>query len=162
MIYFLDSNTFIEAKNRFYSFDLCPGFWEWLETFPEVNSILTISQVKEELLEPKDELSRWVNKLPKNFFMESSIEIQYKLKEIVNYVQSSYNKQSEIDKFLSKADPWLIAAAMQHNGTVVTQETLIQGHAHNRIKIPNVCKRFKINYINIFELLRHEKVAFRL
>ena len=30
-MYLLDTNVFIEAKNRYYSFDLAPGFWEWLE-----------------------------------------------------------------------------------------------------------------------------------
>ena len=159
MIYFLDSNTFIEAKNRFYSFDLCPGFWDWLKTFPETNSVLTTTHVKEELVEQDDELSNWIHTLPKDVFMEPSIEIQYKLKEIVNYIQSRYKKKNEIDKFLSKADPWLIAAAMQCNGTVVTQEILVQGHTHNRIKIPNICKEFNVNCINIFELLRREKVT---
>ncbi|MBF0147506.1 MAG: DUF4411 family protein [Magnetococcales bacterium] len=28
--YLLDSNVFIEAKNRYYAFDICPGFWEWM------------------------------------------------------------------------------------------------------------------------------------
>ena len=31
MAYLLDSDVFIRAKNDHYGFDLCPGFWEWLE-----------------------------------------------------------------------------------------------------------------------------------
>jgi len=30
MPYLLDSNVFIEAKNKYYRFSLCPGFWDWL------------------------------------------------------------------------------------------------------------------------------------
>jgi len=30
MPYLLDSNVFIEAKNKYYQFSLCPGFWDWL------------------------------------------------------------------------------------------------------------------------------------
>lgn len=30
MPYLLDANVFIEAKNAYYGFDFCPGFWEWL------------------------------------------------------------------------------------------------------------------------------------
>ena len=26
-IFVLDTNTLIEAKNRYYGFDICPGFW---------------------------------------------------------------------------------------------------------------------------------------
>lgn len=30
-MYLLDANVFIEAKNRYYGFDLAPGFWDWLD-----------------------------------------------------------------------------------------------------------------------------------
>lgn len=30
MQYLLDANVFIEAKNRYYGFDFCPAFWNWL------------------------------------------------------------------------------------------------------------------------------------
>lgn len=30
-MYLLDTNVFIEAKNRYYAFDLAPGFWEGLD-----------------------------------------------------------------------------------------------------------------------------------
>ena len=30
MAYLLDANVFIEAKKRWYGFDFCPSFWEWL------------------------------------------------------------------------------------------------------------------------------------
>ena len=30
MMYLLDSNVFIEAKNRHYPFDVVPAFWDWL------------------------------------------------------------------------------------------------------------------------------------
>ena len=30
MAYLLDTNVFIEAKNRYYSFEVCPGFWDWI------------------------------------------------------------------------------------------------------------------------------------
>ena len=33
MKYLLDSNVFIEAKNRYYAFDICPGFWEGWTAF---------------------------------------------------------------------------------------------------------------------------------
>ncbi len=30
MAYLLDSNVFIEAKRRYYGFDFCPAFGDWL------------------------------------------------------------------------------------------------------------------------------------
>ncbi len=31
MAYLLDANVFIDAKNRYYGFDFCPGFWDWVD-----------------------------------------------------------------------------------------------------------------------------------
>lgn len=31
MAYLLDTNVFIAAKNLHYGFDICPGFWSWLD-----------------------------------------------------------------------------------------------------------------------------------
>ena len=30
MNYLLDSNTLIEAKNRYYQMRVCPGYWAWI------------------------------------------------------------------------------------------------------------------------------------
>lgn len=30
MKHLLDSNTLIEAKNRYYSMTVCPAFWQWV------------------------------------------------------------------------------------------------------------------------------------
>ena len=27
----LDADTLIDAKNRYYDFDVCPGFWDWID-----------------------------------------------------------------------------------------------------------------------------------
>ena len=31
MTYLVDANVLIEAKNRYYAFDIAPGFWKWLD-----------------------------------------------------------------------------------------------------------------------------------
>jgi hypothetical protein len=31
MAYLLDANVFIQAKNSYYGFDICPAFWEWID-----------------------------------------------------------------------------------------------------------------------------------
>ena len=30
MAYLLDTNSLFDAKNLWYRFDICPGFWEWI------------------------------------------------------------------------------------------------------------------------------------
>ena len=45
MSYLLDTNTLIQAKNEYYAFDLCPGFWKWLERNNEGGMVHSIEPV---------------------------------------------------------------------------------------------------------------------
>ncbi|BBM89109.1 hypothetical protein COTS27_00802 [Spirochaetota bacterium] len=57
------------------------------------------------------------------------------------------------------ADGLLIAKAIDMRITVVTAETK-SGPMAKKIKIPNVCEEFDVDYINFTELLKKESVAF--
>lgn len=158
MRYLLDSNTFIEAKNRYYTFDICPGFWQWLIDFGQTRSGLSVVSVKKELQQGNDELADWITGLPNDYFTEADLPVQRKFKQIVTYVMNhSRFSATEKGKFLAKADPWLVATAMSEHATVITQEKEV-GTNSKKIKIPNICNHFEVPYLNIFELLRQENV----
>lgn len=59
MAYILDTNTFIETKNRYYGFNICPGFWDWLVQSNSNSRISSINMVKSELEKGNDELKQW-------------------------------------------------------------------------------------------------------
>lgn len=62
MIYLLDANSFLEAKNRHYRMKVVPGFWEWLTTTHDAIFLQSITAVFDELTKNKsnpDELSHW-------------------------------------------------------------------------------------------------------
>lgn len=65
--YILDANIFIEAKRRYYAFDLCPGFWKSLMYHNSMDNLESIDHVKRELLEGKDELATWSKGTPDLF-----------------------------------------------------------------------------------------------
>ena len=50
MAYLLDSNTFIEAKQRYYDFGVCPGYWKWLTEANSDGRVFSIEKVGDELL----------------------------------------------------------------------------------------------------------------
>lgn len=54
MKYLLDSDTLIRAKNDFYTFESCPGFWTWIERLNTENVVFSIDKVKQELMDEKD------------------------------------------------------------------------------------------------------------
>lgn len=67
-MYLLDANVFIEAKNRYFGFDICPGFWEWLLQRYAAGTVYSVESVRAELLRGNDLLTDWVQALPSGFF----------------------------------------------------------------------------------------------
>jgi hypothetical protein len=74
-VYLLDSDVLIEAKNRYYTFEFVPGFWEWIEQMHANGKVFSVTDVRTELLRVQDELSDWVKKLPDGFFLESDTDL---------------------------------------------------------------------------------------
>ena len=71
----LDADVFIAAKNRYYAFDICPGFWKSLVHHCGTGEIRSIDKVRSELLagSPTENLAQWVQmELPIDFFWDTS------------------------------------------------------------------------------------------
>ena len=60
MIYLLDANTYIEAKNTYYSMDFCPAYWSWLDQQFVAGVAGSIDMIGRELKDGNDELATWV------------------------------------------------------------------------------------------------------
>lgn len=152
-MYVLDSNTFIDAKNRYYGFDIVPSFWRKLiENSPE--NILTIKPIESEIMAGHDELSTWFESNYTTYtYAVDSTEVQQAFAKISEHVTNNIQyKDSEKIRFLSKADPWIIAYAYVNNYVVVTHEILASGS--KKVKIPDICNFLNVQYINVFEMLR--------
>ena len=158
MKYLLDTNVLIEAKNGFYAFDLCPGFWEWIRSYQDMRSI---QMVKDEILEGNDVLSKWVDdKLSDDYFLLEDEAIQKQYGNVANYVYSLPEFDiPKKDVFLEKADGWLIAAAIHYRATIVTHENY-DPNCKKKILLPVIAKHFNISCVKIFNVLRDEKVQF--
>lgn len=157
MRYLIDTNIFIESKNTFYGFDICPGFWDWLS---KTNIVLSIDFVKEEILHGKDDLSEWVKKtLPESFFMDADKEIQESYREIASYVQGLSFTQNAKNDFLSVADGWLIATARVRGMSIITHETF-DAKIKSKVKLPNIAHHYSVACLKIYDVLRKEEVKF--
>ncbi len=66
-MYLVDSNVLIDAKNRYYAFDIAPGFWAWLEVAHAAGEVGSIEAVHKELVDGNDELAEWA-KANRSFF----------------------------------------------------------------------------------------------
>ena len=49
-MYVLDSDVFINAKNRHYGFDIVPAFWEWLDQAHADGRVFTVTACADEVM----------------------------------------------------------------------------------------------------------------
>lgn len=141
-----------------YPFDVVPGFWGKLVDLSSRNIIISIDKVKKEIcdISTPDELSIWCQSNVSGVFFCDTPSCVDKYSDIANWVQNHPQyKQSAKDNFLvtDLADPWLIAYALKNNCTIVTHETS-QPAAINRIKIPEPCLHFGVNYMTPIQMFR--------
>ena len=48
-MYLIDSDVFIDAKNRHYGFDIVPAFWTWIEQQHRAGRVYTVQRVADEV-----------------------------------------------------------------------------------------------------------------
>lgn len=162
MNYLLDANTFIQAKNEYYRFGVCPGFWEWLRAANARGSVFSVAGIQDELTDGEDELAAWADRDGSGLFLPPDADTLRRFGEISQWVVDGDFNEANRQEFLAKADPLLIAHAAAHAGfTVVTQETR-GGAGTRKVKIPNVCEAFGVPYMNTFDFLEAARARFVL
>ncbi|MGV6474999.1 DUF4411 family protein [Azotobacter vinelandii] len=163
MKHLLDANTLIEAKNRYYGMNICPGFWEWLKLQHQAHELASISLVGDELKKGNDELATWAKNYPTLFHDVTDENTQEAFGMIASALaeQAPMMKTGALDDFLDGADPWLIAKAMTTGACVVTHE-VYNPDIKRKFSIPNVCKQFDVPFMNTFELLHKLEAQFVL
>ncbi len=161
--YLLDANVFIEAKRRYYAFDLCPGFWDALILHQTNTRLCSIDRVKNELERGKDDLTEWATSiLPDTFFgITNENAVVNCFAEVVRWVQNQQFSQEAKAEFVNGVDAWLIAYAKAKKMILVTHEVLAP-EARKKVPIPNVCVAFNVQYRDTFEMLRKLETRFIL
>lgn len=164
MIYLLDSNTLIEAKNRYYGMALCPGYWSWILRSHGQGVVASIDAVGDELKRGNDELAQWAKQHKDLFWPISDEATQTAFAQVAAHVasQSAQMKAGALDEFLGGADPWLIAKAMTlADGVVVTHEQF-NLQMRRKYSIPNVCQHFGLRWMDTFAVLGQTQAQFVL
>ncbi len=162
IVYCIDTSSLIEMKDK-YPMDVntFKPLWVNTEKLIKDDRLIAPLDVKKEIEKGDDELSKWAKNKKKLFVSPDKKQLE-KVKEILK----NYPFLADSGKpGLSKADPWLIALAVERNTEeqqkldfsrnrfiVVTEESKI-----NPNKIPAVCKNYGIECINLIELFRKEK-----
>jgi hypothetical protein len=166
--FIIDSNVLITPFKFYYSFEIAPQFWDTIAKHITLKNITILDKVFDEISSKDDPLGQWINSI------DGLEQINYRDSEIIgnygkimNYIKTggfyssiAFNAWAQGNK----ADPWIIAAAMAYNYTVITFETFNQGLNVNQpskvVKIPNVCQQFDIDCKDLFYMMH--KLSIRL
>lgn len=160
--FILDSDTFIRAKRTHYPFDFAMPFWNALLRYGKEGIICSIDKVYNEITYGNDELSEWIISFKESIILTETNEILSNYSKLINWVaQNEQYNQNAKDEFYDseRADAWLLATALTYNKTIVTHEVFNQSIT-KRVPIPNVCKAFNIQYIDIYQMLRDLNFTF--
>ena len=152
--YCLDANVFIEPWNKYYSTELCSGYWEILEKLAQDGRVFAPVEVKREILQHDDGLAVWIKTRP-YLFRDITLEVQDHLRQIMK----SYDRLVDSTRRRSIADPWVIAFAIAENAIVVTKEMPV-GPNSKRIKIPDVCQALNVPWMDDFRFAREIGIRF--
>ncbi|MEI6715147.1 MAG: DUF4411 family protein [Verrucomicrobiota bacterium] len=161
MAYLLDTNTLIQAKNEYYAFHLCPGFWDWLDAQNVGQNVYSIEPVLAEIREGADDLTVWAGKRAAKFFVPMDAASIATVQKVVLCVQQGDFKPEAKSEFLAKADPLLIAYALTHGCTLATHEVHVEGE-RKKVKIPTICRTLGVSYVRTFQMLKNEGARFVL
>ncbi len=156
--YLLDSDVLIAAKNLYYAFDICPGFWESLLYYHTQDQVFSVDRVGSELLAGRktEDLVQWVqSEVPSGFFLPvDNDEVGHFYTEIMLWVQRhpNYFDQAKA-QFATGADGWLAACAKARGAVVVTNEQPSPA-SRRSVKLPDVCDEFDVPRETTYEMLR--------
>lgn len=156
----LDSNILIHCHRQIYPFEIAPAFWRQL--LENGQRIVFLNKVKDEILRNQDELSKWLKENEEHFVTKEAGELSVIscYSEIITSVKNNAQyKETAKDEFASIADSWLCAYGMAYGDVLVTNEKF-EPAIRKRVKIPNICREFNINYIGLLEFMRELDIRF--
>lgn len=160
MLYILDANTLIDAKNMYFQLERVPEFWDWLIHQGESGNIKIPIEIYEEILAPiskdavPDELVEWIKReeVKAALILEEDSEPQH----VANITENGYAPDLSEDEILKiGSDPFLMSYALNdpENRCVVTTEVSKPSKQRANKKVPDVCGHFGFKCINTFQLL---------
>jgi hypothetical protein len=133
-MYLVDANILIDAKNRYYAFDIAPGFWEWL-------------------VAGDDELAEWAE-ANSSFFRSMDQAAAAHFSDLSVWASSQSFTPAALAGFTgSAADYLLVAYARAHDHVVVTHEQSNPAK-RNRVMIPDACAAMGVTCLSPFEMMR--------
>ena len=152
MKYIIDTNA-LRTFFRFYYKLVTPELYDNFDRMIKNEDLLSVKEVYNEMERQHQKDSDILEKLKniKHIFLEPTNEDEIKIvQEIYSYINFRNNiKEKNILNGRPVADAFLVAKAKIENATLVTSEKF----SPNAAKIPNMCEKYGVKYINFEQFL---------
>lgn len=160
MIYLLDANVLITARDQYYGFDMVAEFWTWLVHQGESGHVKMPIETMDEIQEGppqhgKDPLYAWIKCADVGVALSLGEDVDVGL--VRRVIDEGYATDMTDDQIAGlRADPFLIAHALADPGgrCVVSNEVSKPSRTGPRRKIPDACAVMGIACINTIQFAR--------
>jgi hypothetical protein len=149
----VDTSGWLDGWQRHYPKDVFPSLWTKLDALIAAGEIISSEEVYVELQRKADDLHDWI-KDRKQMLVPLEEAIQTRALELL----AEFPRLVDTLRNRSKADPFVIATAMERNAVIVTGE-ILTGNL-DKPRIPDVCRVKTIRCINFLEMIRELKLTF--
>jgi hypothetical protein len=153
MPYSVDTSGWLDGWQRHYPPDVFPTLWRRLDGFIAAGEVISSEEVYLELKRKDDELHGWIQTRKQMLVpLDEAIQLCAAglLEEFPRLVDTLRGR--------SKADPFVIATAIQRGAVVVTGEPLTG--KLDKPRIPDVCQVKNIKCITFLQMIRELKLTF--
>jgi hypothetical protein len=155
MLYLIDANSIIDAKDLYYVIDRVPEFWGWLLHHGEAGRIKIPLEIFDEISpgnHKDDPFYAW-RKSPataKALILDEEVDI----KAVQQVLDQGYGKNLTDDELIAIGkDPFLIAAAVgKQDRVIVTSEKSKPKAQRKNRRIPDVCDDLGVRWGTPFQL----------
>jgi len=156
MKYVFDSGPLIDLFRHYYP-SRFPTLWEKFHALVLEDELTSVREVYNEIDSREDMLTSWAKKEKDELFSQPTDEEFQFVREIfqVRHFQAMIRKKERLQG-KPVADPFVIARAKVLDCQVVTTEVF----RDNSAKIPNVCKHFSVECINLEGFMEQEGWTF--
>lgn len=151
--YLIDTNVFIDATDKYD----CLIFLLWVKSTDGADSISAV--YKEIKKKHNRRLYEWKEQ-NRNLFLEPSDAVISEMREVVDWARNAGYDDNAVNDFSNCADYILVAHARVLGCKVVTHETKNDFFNAGRIKIPNACEEFGVEWMTAIEMLKAEQAKF--
>lgn len=147
-VYCIDSSSLIYCRQH-YPIDVFPGVWERVDALITSDRLIAHEEVWLEFNRGTNFLNEWAVTRRAQLAVAAEADQIGLIQQIArDFPQAIYTTIGE-----HRADPWVVALAQTRSCCVVSQE---RGESRPYPKIPQMCERYGVDHMRIFDVMRAE------